>query len=156
MDHFCRTSFLSILQNAPRSPLTWFSTVRQPLPSFLLADRLYHPDIVVPLRSVSDYLSLIIHFHSGLWLSPINNNNNNNNKLTRVLYSTYFCQFVCLFVISPSFNKFVVLPSVHYFTKSAFRSITEFLECNSMTFVSAVCTLATYWPQSLYCKFLSA
>jgi len=130
------------------------------LPSFLLTGRqtvsfwyLYASLISLRLSLTNNPSPL-----QSMTFSPNNNNNNNNNnhnQLTRVLYSTYFCQFVCLFVISPRCNKSITVPSVHYFTKSAFRSITEFLECNCMTFFSAGCALATYWPRSLYCKLLS-
>ena len=47
----------------------------------------------------------------------------------------------------------MTVPIVHYFTKSAFCSITEFIECNCMTFVSAGCALVTCCPRSLYFKF---
>jgi hypothetical protein len=81
--------------------------------------------------------------HEGDNFDDDDNNNNNHNQLNKVLYSTYFCQFVCLFVISPRFNNSVTVPSVQYFTKSAFRSITQFVECNCTTFVSAGSVLAT-------------
>jgi len=161
MDYFCWTSYRSTSQTAPRSPLAWLSIVCQSLsflPSFLLVDRLSFWYLYASLISLRLSLTNNPSPLQSMTFSPNNNNNNNNNnhnQLTRVLYSTYFCQFVCLFVISPRCNKSITVPSVHYFTKSAFRSITEFLECNCMTFFSAGCALATYWPRSLYCKLLS-
>jgi len=44
--------------------------------------------------------------------------------------------------------------SVSCFANSAFRSITELLECYCMTFIFAGYPLAIYWPWSRCCKFL--
>jgi hypothetical protein len=99
-----------------------------------IAATLFPRDIVC-LRNIS-----INTLHKG---DDDDDDDNNNNKLGFYIAHIFF-NLSCLYVISLRFKNSVTVLIVQYFTKSAFRSITEFLECNCMTFVSAGCALATY------------
>jgi hypothetical protein len=76
-------------------------------------------------------------------------------KLTRCLYTSKLCYFICLFVIYSRFNNSVSIPSIHYSDESAFLTISELLKCCYIAFASAVYAFVMYQPQPSYVRFLN-